>query len=287
MSAAREEELPRHPVVDAAQQLSMQRIQRLLDYHEHHSASLVDHPTAVQTVMSRADMAHTLQSCLQQVCTPSGRTVGAPAFAVMTKATDDSWKHVAFPMIVKPLTAAGTKASHALTVILQSDDSSTVQAILQEKVPCLCQEYCNHNAILYKVYVLGEFISVHARRSLPNLPARRSAYTHLNFDSQCPYPHLADFGYLEEETDDATEEGEEQTLTPDCDVQVDEVRPIVEALKRAFGLELFGFDILITTTTLRVVDVNYFPSYKEVVQFPMLLAQYLTQRAQVAATTGE
>jgi inositol-1,3,4-trisphosphate 5/6-kinase / inositol-tetrakisphosphate 1-kinase len=271
------------------QQLAMQRIQRLLDYHDRMGASLVDHPTAVQTVMSRADMAHTLQSCLQNVRTRSGLSVGAPAFAVMMDPTDESWQHVAFPMMVKPLTAAGTKASHALTVLLNAPDDDgdahTVQAILQEKAPCLCQEYCNHDGILYKVYVLGDFISVHARRSLPNLPARRSAYTHLDFDSQCPYPHLADFGYFEEEKKEDRIE-----TSPDYYVSVEEVRPIVAALKQAFGLELFGFDILIATTqeprTLRVVDVNYFPSYKEVTQFPMLLAQYLTQRAQVGPTVA-
>jgi inositol-1,3,4-trisphosphate 5/6-kinase / inositol-tetrakisphosphate 1-kinase len=278
------------PPLDASspQQLAMQRIQRLLDYHDRLGACLVDHPTAVQTVMSRADMAHTLQACLSEVRTRSGHRVGAPAFAVMTALTDPSWQHVAFPMMVKPLTAAGTKASHALTVLLNApdddDEARTVQAILQEKVPCLCQEYCNHDGILYKVYVLGEWISVHARRSLPNLPACRSAYTHLDFDSQCPYPHLADFGYFE-----AAEETPEDNRTAlDPPVSVEEVRPIVAALKQAFGLELFGFDILVATTqeprTLRVVDVNYFPSYKEVTQFPMLLCQYLTQRAQVGRT---
>jgi Inositol 1,3,4-trisphosphate 5/6-kinase ATP-grasp domain len=63
-------------------------------------------------------------------------------------------------------------------------------------------------------------------------------------------------------------------------VTVEEVRPIVDVLKRAFGLELFGFDILMGSEDREwlVVDVNYFPSYKEVPNFPSLLAQYLTQR---------
>ena len=79
-------------------------------------------------------------------------------------------------------------------------------------------------------------------------------------------------------------------------VTADEVQPIVDKLKKAFGLELFGFDILIASNNtpapavgnacdnhsrkrMYVVDVNYFPSYKEVSDFPSLLAQYLTQRA--------
>jgi inositol-1,3,4-trisphosphate 5/6-kinase/inositol-tetrakisphosphate 1-kinase len=81
----------------------------------------------------------------------------------------------------------------------------------------------------------------------------------------------------------------------------------VEALRTAFGLDLFGFDVLVAassspsspstsssaqshlpsfslhSTVARyewlVVDVNYFPSYKEVSDFPSLLASYLTERA--------
>ena len=58
-----------------------------------------------------------------------------------------------------------------------------------------------------------------------------------------------------------------------------EVAPIVDALKHAFGLELFGFDILVSDNRLLVVDVNYFPSFKEVSNFPSLLAKFLVQRA--------
>jgi inositol-1,3,4-trisphosphate 5/6-kinase/inositol-tetrakisphosphate 1-kinase len=64
-------------------------------------------------------------------------------------------------------------------------------------------------------------------------------------------------------------------------VTVEEIMPVVNALKQAFGLELFGFDVLIVSdqATMLVVDVNYFPSYKEVSNFPSLLAQYLMDRA--------
>jgi inositol-1,3,4-trisphosphate 5/6-kinase / inositol-tetrakisphosphate 1-kinase len=62
-----------------------------------------------------------------------------------------------------------------------------------------------------------------------------------------------------------------------------EIRPIADCIRRAFGLELFGFDVLVTSfqnekeREMLVVDVNYFPSYKEVPNFSQLLAQYLAQ----------
>ena len=64
---------------------------------------------------------------------------------------------------------------------------------------------------------------------------------------------------------------------------------MTNALRKAFGLEMFGFDVLVKhdpsspnkrgAKEILVVDVNYFPGYKEVPRFPSLLAQYLTQKA--------
>ena len=384
------------------QELSMERLQRLLDYNQeqeqlsknyggtHVSTSipydpmgcLIDHPMAVRKVMCRAEIADTLQRCLQNVQTKSGIPVRTPKHAILRQnerlistnniqqngvksQVQHLLRRLSFPIIVKPLVAAGTKSSHAMTIIMENGDSyrpydrvrctstatltvpddtcndTTIEAsdqssidnlqelssMLSDKYPCLCQEYSNHDAKLYKVYVLGDHVSVHQRRSLPNLPTTRSAsistvtnsnggisnllqqkpnpskYTSVEFDSQRPYPHLADFGYTSTDEDDP-DNGNDNDNKIDVQVTVDEVRPVVRALKQAFHLELFGFDILVTnvakstpTSTcvsntvagaanrhtankmMLVVDVNYFPSYKELTNFPNLLAQYLAQRA--------
>jgi inositol-1,3,4-trisphosphate 5/6-kinase / inositol-tetrakisphosphate 1-kinase len=292
-----------HGVVEEEHQLAaVTRVQRLIDFkRDHPECSLVDSPLAVQTLMSRADIAVTLQSCLLTVTTASGVPVGSPAYAVIGKQQGNAAtieKQVAdlsFPIIVKPLTAAGTKASHAMAVLL--DRTALLRVI--PKVPCLCQEYSNHDAVLYKVYVLGDHVSVHKRRSLPNLPKNQtSTLNYVEFDSQRPYPRLSEFGFPED-----LEEIKEGNRIPGARkrprnnglpvaaipckpaaVTAEEVKPIVDALKEAFGLELFGFDILITPEKegqrrMVVVDVNYFPSYKEVPNFPALLAKYLTDRA--------
>jgi glutathione synthase/RimK-type ligase-like ATP-grasp enzyme len=79
--------------------------------------------------------------------------------------------------------------------------------------------------------------------------------------------------------DDGPATNKDGTKAPSLQVTADEVRPIVNVLKNAFGLEMFGFDVLQGEDgEYLVVDVNYFPSYKEVKDFPFLLAQYLTQR---------
>jgi inositol-1,3,4-trisphosphate 5/6-kinase/inositol-tetrakisphosphate 1-kinase len=231
--------------------------------------------------MSRSDISYVLHRCLQGVTSASGIPVQAPKFLVVDDNNTSSQMslpqrlqqaQLQVPLIVKPLIAAGTKQSHYMTIVLQD------KAIQHIPPKSLIQEYVNHNATLYKVYVLGESIHVYQRPSLPNLPVGSGAIDVVEFDSQRPYPRLQDFGF------DATgAESSTSTIASTTSVTRDEVSPIVQALKQAFGLQLFGFDILIhhdeeEKEEWLVVDVNYFPSYKEVPNFPTLLAHYLTQR---------
>jgi hypothetical protein len=269
------------------------RIQKLVDYPQRINphCCLVDDPRKVQTIMSRSDISYVLHRCLQGVTSASGIPVQAPKFLVVDSEHTShnlpqrlQQAQLQVPLIVKPLIAAGTKHSHYMTIVLQD------KAIHQIPPKSLIQEYVNHNATLYKVYVLGESIHVYQRPSLPNLPtsSTKGVVDLVEFDSQRPYPRLQDFGFdaTEEESASSSSSSTESTsiaASTTTSVTRDEVRPIVQALKQAFGLQLFGFDILIhhdgeEKEEWLVVDVNYFPSYKEVPNFPTLLAHYLTQR---------
>lgn len=321
---------------------AIRRVHRLSHFQRSHGCSLVDDPASVQTLMSRADIADVLKDSLSGVTSSSGIPVQSPRYAVVNSSSsaltvyncsdERSSKlgsknmmfdaiqkaQLSFPLIAKPLTAAGTKASHSMAVVTHPSGLE----FIADRVPCLLQEYANHNSVLYKVYVLGDFVSVYKRRSLPNLPSsittpRQGVPVVIEFDSQRPYPRLKDFGYRHSEVPSRQNPDSNQTLddkvTMDAastsslppfagksisqktlDLTPEEVRPIVEVLKRAFGLEMFGFDVLLKATTesdgditreeedkpaMLVVDVNYFPSYKEVPDFPALLAKFLTSRA--------
>jgi inositol-1,3,4-trisphosphate 5/6-kinase/inositol-tetrakisphosphate 1-kinase len=57
------------------------------------------------------------------------------------------------------------------------------------------------------------------------------------------------------------------------------------SIKEEFGLTLFGFDVIVpcnkgdNSEDMLIIDVNYFPSYKEVSDFPTKLRSYLRRRA--------
>mmetsp|Transcript_27395 Transcript_27395/g.48519 ORF Transcript_27395/g.48519 Transcript_27395/m.48519 type:complete len:586 (-) Transcript_27395:602-2359(-) len=271
--------------INNRQDPSWKRVHALQDYYQRNShCCLVDHPKNVQTVMSRSDIANVLQKCLKSVTTTSGIPVKSPRFVVIPEDNDPQQRahqlkrslhenqEMSTPLIVKPLIAAGTKQSHFMLIAMQES------AFVKLPSKSIVQEFVNHDATLFKVYVMGDYVSVYERHSLPNLPDDLSPLSVdlVDFDSQRPYPKLKDFGLDIETINDSSI----SSASDHVPVTVEEVRPVVDALKAAFGLELFGFDILRRSDDSEwlVVDVNYFPSYKEVPNFPSLLARYLTQR---------
>jgi len=213
--------------------------------------------------MSRAEMAKVLSRCLAGVTTRGGIPVRTPRFLVVEEDEDQimegnmhdidgdySPTHtrpaladeidnsgLEYPLIAKPLTAAGTKSSHHMGIVLARD------GLQRLKTPCLLQEFANHGEKLFKVYVLGESVWVFSRESLPNLPMgekcdvssmedvqsgeeeggsggqrrpassqTRESYVeferpagsncYVEFNSQRPYPKLSDFGILSNTTND-------------------------------------------------------------------------------------
>jgi inositol-1,3,4-trisphosphate 5/6-kinase/inositol-tetrakisphosphate 1-kinase len=152
---------------------SYRGVQRLtqckLDHPE--CCMLVDDPSHVKTLMSRSDIANVLQSCLQGITSASGMLVQAPKFVVgsrqgsgsSTSSSSSSFAtlqqrlvdlDIMFPLIAKPLTAAGTKQSHYMTVLLHYKALETF--FLQTKKASqshLLQEHVNHDATLYKAFV--------------------------------------------------------------------------------------------------------------------------------------
>ncbi|KAL3816014.1 hypothetical protein ACHAXA_010785 [Cyclostephanos tholiformis] len=365
------------PSITRRQARASLRIKRLREYKEkvHPPCVLVDSPNNILAVMSRADMADVLSRCLADVKTKCGIPVRTPWYRVVDEnfasaagdgststlrdiADEIDRSGIEYPLIAKPLSAAGTKSSHHMGIVLARD------GLQRLKTPCILQEFANHGEQLFKVYVLGDSVWVSSRESLPNLPigekqirndaelvpplkdappsslqsrSRRECYVeferpagsrcYVEFDSQRPYPKLADFGIKAADDISSFQKSKKQRLdglsVESCRktevheqkptsltkinniadgvineysilakfVTADEIDPVTNVLRDAFGLELFGFDVIVkhdpsslfngssAGKEILVVDVNYFPGYKEVPNFPSLLAQYLTQKA--------
>lgn len=256
------------------------RIQSLSLYKQDRPACcLVDHPEHILPVLGRDHMCNILKSCLVDVKTTSGLRVSTPQYLVLKHSLGQSIIQeqlskvpITYPVIVKPLAAAGTVQSHKMSILFAENALNRICGSV------LLQQYTNHDSLLYKVYVLGDTVWVFPRNSLPNLPTgdelQNTHSSYVEFDSQKPYPDLSAFCQI-------PRVHKKPKIKHIKSITSQEVQPVVETLRKSFQLELFGFDVLVHTdgNEIMVVDVNYFPSYKEVLNFPKYLARYLTKRA--------
>ncbi|KAK3253943.1 hypothetical protein CYMTET_36825, partial [Cymbomonas tetramitiformis] len=154
----------------------------------------------------------------------------------------------------------------------------------------------------HKVYVLGEHVHVVARMSIPDLPQRVSDGLPpiIPFDSLKNLPTSqaallgdAHGGRLAARSSDAR--GDEEVpaagstsfgagATGDASLSMAAVHAITKWLKDALHLTLFGFDVVVdsSTGTHVVVDVNYFPSFKGVDAAPVQLCETVRAACQKA-----
>lgn len=70
--------------------------------------------------------------------------------------------HVQFPIVCKPQEAHGSSDAHRMMIIFNAAGLRSI------KVPCVAQSFVNHDAVLYKVFVVGDIFHVVRRPSFEN-----------------------------------------------------------------------------------------------------------------------
>lgn len=199
--------------------------------------------------------------------------------------------NMSFPVICKPVVGCGTPSSHQMVIIVSPEDLVQLRS-RHHLGDLIIQQYHNHDNCFYKVYVIDTEVMVFRRPSLPNLsPELRS----IEFDSRYAYPTISDFlpspgscPVSEKNSAQPVSAGSENSgssaggaLSAESDI-FQRFKDAAQAIKEEFGLTLFGFDVILPTTLpddLLVVDVNFFPSYKEVVDFPSRFRKHLRRTA--------
>ncbi|XP_033331613.2 inositol-tetrakisphosphate 1-kinase [Megalopta genalis] len=157
--------------------------------------------------------------------------------------------NIKFPIICKPLIALGSSDAHKMMVIFNEEELNNCQP------PCVAQEFINHNAIVYKIYIVREHYYVDERPSFKNF-----------YEEDCTSLNTIFFNSLNIFKSGSTskwsilsEENIPLTLKPKQEV----LEKIVNEVSKLFGLILLGVDVVIENHTGRyaIIDVNVFPGY--------------------------
>lgn len=121
--------------------------------------------------------------------------------------------------------------------------------------PCVAQNFVNHNATLYKVYIVGHHFHVVERPSLKNFyPKDCESLETLNFCS-----HDISKSNSNSKWSVISKEDELLRIEPNQEI----FQHIVDNIAKIFGLVLVGVDVVIENHTGKyaIIDVNFFPGY--------------------------
>ncbi|XP_056151627.1 inositol-tetrakisphosphate 1-kinase [Lampris incognitus] len=240
-------------------------VQRVQDYIDAHPETIVLDPLpAIRTLLDRCksyQLVHRIEGCMQdeRICSP-------PFMVLNTECGPDTLEQIrkhglTFPFICKTRVAHGTN-SHEMAIIFSEEDLKDV------KPPCVIQSFINHNAVLYKVFVVGDSYTVVERPSLKNFPAGPADRKAIFFNSH-------NVSKPESSSDLTSRENVEGVSQPPSD---DVIRELSRSLRQALDVSLFGIDVIINNQTGQhaVIDINAFPGYEGVPEFFNDLLNHIT-----------
>ncbi|XP_059160505.1 inositol-tetrakisphosphate 1-kinase-like [Physella acuta] len=170
---------------------------------------------------------------------------------------------VTFPLVCKPILAHGSTYAHQMSIIFNEEGLKDIDP------PCVAQSFINHNAILYKILVVGCKQFIIQRPSLKNLYP--GAHPTIFFDTQ--EVSKADSDHPLNAVDYATLEN--QPTKPDW-VYLDRLG---QSMREAMELDLFGFDVIIDSQTNQygIIDINFFPGFEAIDNFFGILLEHIVK----------
>ncbi|KAI5616741.1 inositol-tetrakisphosphate 1-kinase [Silurus asotus] len=240
-------------------------VQRVQDYIDAHPETIVLDPLpAIRTLLDRCksyQLVHRIEARMQdeRICSP-------PFMVLNSECGPDTLEQIkqhglTFPFICKTRVAHGTN-SHEMAIIFSDEDLKDV------KPPCVIQSFINHNAVLYKVFVVGESYTVVERPSLKNFPSGPADRKAIFFNSH-------NVSKPESSSDLTSRENVEGVSQPPND---DVIRELSRSLRQALRVSLFGIDVIIDNQTGQhaVIDINAFPGYEGVPEFFTDLLNHIT-----------
>ncbi|XP_011488665.1 inositol-tetrakisphosphate 1-kinase isoform X1 [Oryzias latipes] len=250
-------------------------VQRVQDYIDAHPETVVLDPLpAIRTLLDRCksyQLVHRIESRMQdeRICSP-------PFMVLNTECSPDVLEDIkkqglTFPFICKTRVAHGTNSHERKSISVSClpsfhhSDGSEMAIIFSEEdlknvsPPCVIQSFINHNAVLYKVFVVGDSYTVVERPSLKNFPAGPSDRKAIFFNSH-------NVSKPESSSDLTSRANVEGVSQPPCD---DVIRELSRSLQQELGVSLFGIDVIINNQTGQhaIIDINAFPGYEGVPEF--------------------
>lgn len=153
--------------------------------------------------------------------------------------------HVSYPFICKPQLGHGSKEAHQMLLIFNQDDLKLCKA------SSVAQNFVNHNAVLYKIFIVGKKYYYVERPSLKNFYAGEADAIFFDSSDVSKAGSQSKLSVLDPED----ESNLKQSPNPEIFLN------IADVLRLSFGMNLLGVDVVIENNTQKyaIIDVNAYP----------------------------
>ena len=180
----------------------------------------------------------------------------------MMKNSDDLIKKLGFPLIAKSLMADGSETSHKMYLVFYKEGLDKLESRM-----IIMQEFVSHGGVIFKVYVVGDFVKCVKRKSLPDIKEDKL----VTLKGLLPFSQISN---LEEKTDcGGGGEFDRVEMPP-----VDFVEEVAKAMKEETGISLLNFDLIRDARDANrylIIDINYFPGYEKIPNYESVFTDFL------------
>ncbi|TPX67216.1 hypothetical protein SpCBS45565_g03946 [Spizellomyces sp. 'palustris'] len=252
---------------------------------------VVDPLPAVRRLLKRERTMDLLQDIIQRTRKEDVPLFHIAPFAVLSRAEILSQRYVnlvKFPAVIKHVTAASSQPAHQMAIVPSSQQLNTALTELAgpSENPSadkwFLQEWVNHDGVIFKVFVLGDYVHTVVRPSLQNITSGHGIF---HFDSQkIPKSFAEDFACQSNSNVPAfaTSLSSDARKAKELELDTDRAQEISRVLAKDLQLTLFGFDLIVESGTGRhfVIDINYCPGYEGVPNFHAEVLHVIQQKIQ-------
>ncbi|KAI3967939.1 hypothetical protein MKX01_027122 [Papaver californicum] len=266
-------------------------IQQLEEYTlQNPDILIIDSPANIEILHDRISMLHIVEDLKMK---DQENEIGVPTFGIpkqvlvndvdsLMNVNAEGGLKVQFPVIAKPLLVDGSAKSHKMSLVYNLDGLKKVNP------PVVLQEFVNHGGVMFKVYVVGDYVKCVKRNSLPDIPKEQldgedSEKNSVTFSQISNKPSQEHSVHMSNEAMRI----ENAVMPPDS-----LVTEIARGLRQATGLHLINFDVIMDSRIdnhYLVIDINYAPGYEKMPSYESVLTDFfcdLSQRKQNSLSVG-
>ncbi|KAL6979893.1 Inositol-tetrakisphosphate 1-kinase [Sarracenia purpurea var. burkii] len=230
------------------------------------NALIIDSPEAIERLHNRVSM---LEAVTELEIEAETESFGIPKQIViydpeMLLDPNEWGEGLKFPVIAKPLVADGSAKSHKMSLVFNHDGLNKL------KPPIVLQEFVNHGGLIFKVYVVGDYVKCVKRKSLPDVSEEKLG----SLEGSLSFSQVSNL---------TTRERDDDKYYKSMNLEDAEMPPhnlitdIARGLRRATKLHLFNFDVIRDTrigNRYLVIDINYFPGYAKMPSYEIVLTDF-------------